>query len=108
MVKYGTNASGAIWWENLQLMQMAPSGGQIWNQYASGTSSGKIGNKCKWRHLVAKFATNSSSSTEINFELFYLKDLLKLWTPGSVVHLAMFFLNFLLLRRAADVSARLR
>ena len=32
VVKYGTNASGAIWWANLQLMQLAPSGGQIWNQ----------------------------------------------------------------------------
>ena len=26
-----TNASGAIWWPNLQLMQVAPSGGQICN-----------------------------------------------------------------------------
>ena len=43
--------------------------------------------------MVIKFATNSSSATEINFELFYLKD--KLWTqdPGSVVPLAMFFYN---------------
>ena len=70
VVKYGTNASGAIWWANLQLMQLAPSGGQIWNQYASGASGGKIGNQCKWRHLVAKFATNSRSFTEINFKLF--------------------------------------
>ena len=45
MVKYGTYASGAIWWANLQLMQLAPSGGQIWNQYASGASGGKIGNQ---------------------------------------------------------------
>ena len=29
--KFVTNACGAIWWPNLQLMQMAPSGGQIWN-----------------------------------------------------------------------------
>ena len=54
MIEYGTNASGAIWWANLQLMQLVPSGGQIWNQYASGASGGKIGNQCKWRHLVAK------------------------------------------------------
>ena len=26
--------------------------------------------RCKWRHLVAKFATNSRSFTEINFKLF--------------------------------------
>ena len=24
-----TNANGVIWWPNLQLMQVAPSGGQI-------------------------------------------------------------------------------
>ena len=44
--KFGTNASGAIWWTILQLMQVAPSGGQICNQ-------------CKWRHLVAKIGTNA-------------------------------------------------
>ena len=26
-----SNASGAIWWPNLELMQVEPSGGQIWN-----------------------------------------------------------------------------
>ena len=40
-----TNESGAILWPTLQLMQVAPSGGQICNL-------------CKWRHLEAKFATN--------------------------------------------------
>ena len=34
---------------NLQLMQVAPSGGQICNL-------------CKWRHLVAKFATYASGA----------------------------------------------
>ena len=29
--KFATNASGAIWWPNLELMQVAPSGGQICN-----------------------------------------------------------------------------
>ena len=38
-----TISSGAIWWPNLQLMQVVPSGGQICNL-------------CKWRHLVNKFA----------------------------------------------------
>ena len=47
-----TNASGAIWWPNLLLMQVAPSGGQICN-------------KCKWRHLVAKFGTNASSAMQV-------------------------------------------
>ena len=27
VAKFVTNASGAIWWANLQLMQVAPSGG---------------------------------------------------------------------------------
>ena len=31
VAKYTTNTSGAIWWSNLQLMQMVPSGGQIFN-----------------------------------------------------------------------------
>ena len=35
MAKFATNASGAIWWANLQLMQVAPSGGKICN-YESG------------------------------------------------------------------------
>ena len=43
------NASGAIWWSKLQLMQVAPSRGQICNL-------------CKWRHLVEKFATNASGA----------------------------------------------
>ena len=39
MAKFATNTSGAIWWPNFQLIQVAPSGGQI----------------CKWCHVVAKF-----------------------------------------------------
>ena len=31
VAKFATNASGAIWWPNLQLMQVVPSGGQIRN-----------------------------------------------------------------------------
>ena len=42
MVKFATYASGAIWWPNLQLMQVVPSGGQICNW-------------CNWCHVVAKF-----------------------------------------------------
>ena len=60
--KIATNASGAIWWANLQLMQLAPSGGQIWNQYASGASGGKIGNQCNWCHKEAKFVINASGA----------------------------------------------
>ena len=47
LAKFATNASGAIWWPNLQPMQVVPSGGQICNQ-------------CKWCHQVAKFRTNAS------------------------------------------------
>ena len=58
-------------------------------------SGDQIKNLFKWRHLFAKFATNSSGATEINLELFKLKDLLKIWSqyPGSFVPLAMFFLQ---------------
>ena len=49
MAKFATHASGAIWWPILQLMQVAPFGGQICNL-------------CKWRHLVVKFATNASGA----------------------------------------------
>ena len=44
---------------SLLVMQVMPSGGQIWNQYTIGASGGKIGNQCQWRHLVAEFATSS-------------------------------------------------
>ena len=55
-------------------------------------SGDQIKNLFKWRHLFAKFATNSSCATEINLELFWLEDLLRIWSqyPGSVVPLAMF------------------
>jgi len=29
VAKFATKVSGAIWWPNLQLMQVVPSGGQI-------------------------------------------------------------------------------
>ena len=48
--KFANNANGAIWWPNLQLMQVASSGGQICNE-------------CKWCHVVAKF----SPSHGVNF-----------------------------------------
>ena len=49
VVKFATNACGAIWWSNLKLMQVAPSRGQFCNLF-------------KWRHLVVKFATNASGA----------------------------------------------
>ena len=42
VAKFGTNASGAIRWTILQLMQIAPLGDQNWNQFW-------------WHHLVVKF-----------------------------------------------------
>ena len=74
VIKFWTNARvpssgkicGAIWLPNFELMQVAPYGDQILNEG-------------KWRDLVTKFRTNSSSANEI------LKDLLKIWSqyPGS-------------------------
>ena len=62
MTKFGTNASGAIWWQNLQPIQVVP----------------------------LKLILNYSGW---NIELFWLKDLLKIWSqyPWSVVPLAMFY-----------------
>ena len=57
VAKFPTNASGATWWSNFLLMQVAPPGGQISYQ-------------CKWCHLVAKFSTNTSGATwRSNFQL---------------------------------------
>ena len=70
---FATNASDAIWWSNMELMQLAPSSRQIWNQYASGASNGKIGNQCKWCHLVVKYVTNVSGAIWwANFQLMQL------------------------------------
>ena len=49
VVKFGTNSSGDIWWLNLQLIQVVPSGGHVCNQ-------------CKWCHLVVKYGTNASGT----------------------------------------------
>ena len=74
VAKFATNASGAIWWSNLQLMQVAPSGGQICNW-------------CKWCHLVA-FGTNASGILFIltyNFlHLDHLDDPPKVVLPTSL------------------------
>ena len=72
MAKFATNACGVIWWPTLQLMQVAPSGGQICN-------------KCKRCHIVAKF----SPSHGVNFwvrcasgNVLYLE---LQWKKGAVV-----------------------
>ena len=56
------NASDWSWWENLQLMQVAPSCGQFFNS-------------CKWCHLVAKFGTNASDA--IWWPIFQLMQLMQ-------------------------------
>ena len=66
------NVTGDIWWPKSELMQVAPSGGQICNL-------------CKWRHLVAKFATNASG-VMLLLNLIQVKESIS----GSVVPLAMF------------------
>ena len=72
MAKFATDVSGAIWWPNLQLMQVAPFGGQICNQ-------------CEWRHLVAKYATDASSAMLLLNLIQVMESI-----SGSVVPLAMF------------------
>ena len=52
---------------------MAPCGGQIWN-------------KCKWRHLVAEFATNFSGAILLPSSIQVTESI-----SGSVVPPAMFF-----------------
>ena len=44
-LNWQTNASGAMWWPKLELIQIMPPGGQIWNQ-------------CKWCHLAKTFETD--------------------------------------------------
>ena len=44
------NASDQTWWPTMEKMQMAPSGGQIWNS-------------CKWSHPLIKFWTSTSETT---------------------------------------------
>ena len=109
MTKFANNASDAIWWSNLQLMQVVPSKGHFCNYcnwrhlvanistHASGAicwpnlklmqvvpSEGRFCNYCRWRHLVNNFATNASGAK-------FLAGELKSQYPGSVVPLAMFF-----------------
>ena len=63
---FATNASGAIWWPNLQLMQVAPSGGQICSL-------------CKWCHIVAKF----NPGYGVNFWVRCASGNV-FWTPPSI------------------------
>ena len=43
-----TNASGATWWQNFELIYVAPPSDQIFNL-------------CEWHYLVAKYLTNSTT-----------------------------------------------
>ena len=58
--------SGATWWPNLQLMQVAPSGGQICNL-------------CKWCHVVACEKTESALWAEENGMRCRLRILICSW-----------------------------
>ena len=44
VAKFETNASGTIWWPNLELMQVVPSGGQICNYLQVTPSGGQLCN----------------------------------------------------------------
>ena len=46
---------------NLEPKQMAPSGGQYFNS-------------CKWRHLVANFATNATGAEFLDGEITQVKE----------------------------------
>ena len=70
--KYASNTSGAIWWSNLQLIQVAPSGGQICNL-------------CEWHQLMVKFAMNASGAMWFTNGVQVMESI-----SGSVVPLAMF------------------
>ena len=62
--QFATDASGVIWWPNLQLMQVALSGGQICNECKWHHPLAKFATlECKWCHVVAKF----SPSYGVNF-----------------------------------------
>ena len=90
VTKFWTDASGAIWWPNLKLMQICNQG--------------------KWRHLVGKFGTNAVSATwwsklepiecwiflSTEFACFVAGEISQVIEamPGSVVPLAMFILSF--------------
>ena len=112
MTKFWTNTSCAICWLK-QIMQVAPSGGQICNLCkrpylvakfainASGAiwwphlqlmqvapSGGQICNLNKWRHLVVKYATNVIGAMLL-LKLIQVTESIS----GSVVPLAMFVLN---------------
>ena len=52
MDKFSTNACGATWWPNFQLIQVVPPGGQLFNYR-------------KWCHLVIKFSTNARIVKEV-------------------------------------------
>ena len=80
LAKFGTNAGGATWWSNLELIQVEPHAfGQIWNQ-------------CKWHYMLAKSGTNTSGTTcWPNLEPTQLKFYNQY--PGSVVPVAMFLVK---------------
>ena len=56
MAIFATNASSAIWWTNLQLMQVVPSTLQLVQLVSS---AGQI---YKWCHLMTKFETNENAA----------------------------------------------
>ena len=74
MAKFGTHASSAIWWPILQLMQVAPSGGQIWLTNASGilfswrdNSSPRcyaLGPLCLWQCFSNTLPLNAIAQTK--------------------------------------------
>ena len=60
--KFVINACGAIWWPNLQLMQMAPSGGQISSWSLQPVDVTQVKESIPW----VRYATANVFSTSVN------------------------------------------
>ena len=62
VANFANYASGAIWWSNLLLMQVDSFLWQNLQHMQVAPSGGHICKLCKWRHLVVKFATNANGA----------------------------------------------
>ena len=84
MVKFGTNASGAIWWTTLWLMRVWPT--------LQLAKNGMKNSYFSALYLVGKFATNAIGVIWNQFQTILVERFTQVMNscPGSVVPLAMF------------------
>ena len=85
VAKFVTYACGAIWWPNLQLMQVALSWWPNLQLMQVAPSGDHICSWCKWHPLVAKFVTDVSVAILLPSSIQVTESI-----SGSVVPLAMF------------------